>query len=174
MVLALTAPSNIQAEDDLDTVSVDRHSFVRSLGIPAGYMDWSANMRLNLALTDGYPVRPEITFHETFSAKKSEGDWLMVNVLAGYFLLRYNFAPSGNKWVPFVSGGGGVHYMLSRDDRGLVWGKTLYHYITAKAHGFAGVEWAVKPNRFLIAQIRATYPSDRILDAAYIGYGIRF
>jgi hypothetical protein len=173
-IIALTVPSEVQAEDSLDAAGVKRHSIVRGLGIPAGFMDWSANMRLSLTLSDGHPLRPEITFHETFSAKKSEGEWMMVNVLAGYFLVRYNFAPLENRWVPFVSGGGGAHYILSRDGRGFTHDKTLYHYLSAKAHGFAGLDWNFKSNKFLVAQVRFTYPSDLILDAAYIEYGIRF
>lgn len=173
-ILALMPPLNLQAEDTIDSGVVKRHSIVRSLGIPAGYMDWSANMRLYFTLNDNHPWRPELIIHESFSAKKSEGEWMLVNVLAGYFLMRYNIVPLENKWVPFVAGGVGAHYILSRDGRGYVGSDSLYHYTTVKAHAFAGVDWNFMANKFLALQVRFTYPSDPVLDAMYIGYGIRF
>ena len=173
-ICVLVAPSNESAQGSPDSSTVKRHSIVRGLGIPAGYMDWSANMRLNLTLSDGHPWRPELVIHESFSAKKSEGEWMLVNVLAGYFLMRYNFVPLENKWVPYLSGGGGVHYILSQDRRGYVGSDTLHHYCSAKAHGFAGVEWNFRSNKFFAGQVRLTYPSDLLLDAVYFNYGIRF
>ena len=45
--------------------------------------------------------------------------------------------------------------------------------LVSKAHAFLGVEVSLGPMFFLSGQVRTTYPSDPVLDAAYVGLGIR-
>lgn len=163
-IIALSAPSSVQAE----------HSFEFGAGAPRGFMDVSANSFLNISLkTDGH-FRWQPVLHESFAAKKSGDEWLLVNVLAGYFLLRYDFNESRTGYVPFVAAGGGLHFMTSHASTR---GRTRGYYklkLLTKAHGFLGVERTHGNNRHLSLKVRFTYPSDLLLDAVYFNYGIRF
>lgn len=163
-ILALSAPSNVRAESSLEF----------GAGFPRGFMDVSANSFLNISLKTDGRLRWQPVLHNSFSAKKSEDEWLLVNVLAGYFLLRYDFNESRTGFVPFVSSGGGLHFMTSHaSERGRTRGYYKLKLLT-KAHGFLGVERTHGDNRHLSLKVRFTYPSDLLLDAVYFNYGIRF
>lgn len=163
-IMVLTAPSSVHAE----------HSFEFGAGAPRGFMDVSVNSFLNISLkTDGH-FRWQPVLHESFAAKKSGEEWLLVNVLAGYGLLRYDFNKSRTGLLPFVAAGGGLHFMTSHaSTRGRSSGYYKFKLLT-KAHGFLGVERTHGHNKHLSLKARFTYPSDLLLDAVYFNYGIRF
>ncbi|MCK4461147.1 MAG: hypothetical protein KAW46_05050 [candidate division Zixibacteria bacterium] len=163
-IFALTAPSEVQAE----------HSFEFGAGIPRGFMDVSANSFLNISLkTDGH-FRWQPVLHESFAAKKSDGNWLAVNVLAGYGLLRFDFNKSRTGFVPFVAAGGGLHFMTSITSKSGPVHDDFELKLLAKTHGFLGVESTHGNNKHFSLKVRFTYPSDLLLDAVYLNYGIRF
>lgn len=163
-MIALSVPSNAQAE----------HSFEFGAGLPRGFMDVSANSFLDLTLKTFGHLRLQPVLHESFAAKKSDGDWLAVNVLAGYGLLRFDFNKSRIGFVPFVSAGGGLHVMTSFTFREGPLHDDFKLKLLAKSHGFLGVERTLGDNRHLSLKVRFTYPSDLLLDAVYFNYGIRF
>jgi hypothetical protein len=112
--------------------------------------------------------------HESFAVKKSEGDWLALDVLAGYGLLRYDFLSAPARFMPFVAAGGGVHLMTSFASKSGPVNDDFELKFLAKAHGFAGAEYSIGGSKFLSFKARFTYPSDLFLDAVYLNYGIRF
>jgi hypothetical protein len=163
-IIALMVASNARAE----------HSFEFGAGIPRGFIDVSANSFLNLSLKTNGHFRWQPVLHESFAGKKSGGEWLLVNVLAGYGLLRYDFNESRTGFVPFIAAGGGLHFMTSHASKG---GPSKGNYelkLLAKTHGFVGIERTHGENKHLSLKARLTYPSDLLLDAVYFNYGIRF
>ncbi len=163
-LIMLVLPARVQAE----------HSFEAGLGLPRGYMDVSANSFLNLTLATTGHFRWQSVLSESFAAKKSDGDWLALNVLAGYALIRYDLNKVRTGFAPFVAAGGGLHYMMSFAPRSGPLHDDLELKLLAKLHGFVGVEYSLGDRKLLVLKARLTYPSDIILDAFYLNYGIRF
>ena len=163
-IIALMVPSEAQAE----------HSLEVGAGIPRGFMDVSINSFLNISLKTSGHFRLQPVLHESFAAKKSDDNWLAVNVLAGYGLLRYDFNESRTGLVPFVAAGGGLHFMTSLTSKSGPVGEDSKLKLLAKSHGFLGVERTHGDNKHFSLKVRFTYPSDLLLDAVYLNYGIRF
>ena len=163
-IIALMVPSEVQAE----------HSFEFGAGVPRGFMDVSINSFLNISLKTSGHFRLQPVLHESFAAKKSDDNWLAVNVLAGYGLLRYDFNKSRTGFIPFVAAGGGLHFMTSLTSKSGPVGEDSKLKLLAKSHGFLGVERTHGDNKHFSLKVRFTYPSDLLLDAVYLNYGIRF
>lgn len=163
-VTLVTLPVAAQAE----------HSFEAGLGVPRGYMTVSANSFLNLTLVTNGHFRWQPVLHESFSARKSDGDWLALNVLAGYGLLRYDFRKTQVALAPYLAAGGGLHFMTSHASKSGPLHDDIELKFLAKAHGFVGAEYSIGDSKLLSLKVRFTFPSDIILDAFYLNYGIRF
>ena len=163
-ILTLTVPTEVHAE----------HAIEVGAGAPRGYMAVSVNSFLDITLKTSGHFRLQPVLHESIAARRLNGDWLAVNVLAGYGLLRYDFNESRTGFVPFVAAGGGLHFLTSYASSGSpVKGGTKLKLV-AKTHGFLGIESTHGNNKHFSLKVRLTYPSDLLLDAVYLSYGIRF
>jgi len=163
-IIVLAIPTVVQAE----------HSFEFGAGVPRGVMLFSGNSFLNISLKTAGHFKWQPVLHNSSAVKKSGGEWLALNVLAGYGLLRYDFNESRTGWVPFIAAGGGVHFITSYASSGSPLDDSFKLKLLAKTHGFVGIERTHGSNKHLSLKVRLTYPSDLLLDAVYFNYGIRF
>ncbi len=165
-ILVLLPFGNTHAQAEMGVIG--------SLAVPGGYMDLSVNGAFYARVNVPFPIEPEIILSESFSTKGDGGGGrLSVNVLSGYFLARYSFASPIPKFSPFVAAGAGIHFMYSFSSDESALGDESKSILLSKAHLFFGLDFDLTQKLFLIGQGRLTYPSEIILDSAYLGLGIR-
>lgn len=158
----------VRAEEPLN------HSVEFGLGFPRGVMDISANGLFTLAFPVGQDWQFRTTFHETFSAKKIDGHYFSVNVVAGYALARFGCNQPWRGFAPFAEVGAGLHLITSYASSSSAVTEGTEWKLLSKAHGFVGAEYSFDGDKLLSIKVRFTYPSDLLLDAVYLNYGIRF
>ena len=150
------------------------HSGEFGLGFPRGIMDISANGFFTLAAPVGGSWQFRAMFHETFTAKKIDGHWFTVSVVTGYTLVRFGSNQPWRGFAPFAEVGAGLHLMTSYASSSSAVTEGTEWKLLSKAHGFVGSEYSFDGNKQLSLKVRFTYPSDLLLDAVYLNYGIRF
>jgi hypothetical protein len=158
----------------VNTAAQTEMGLIGSLGIPRGFMDFSVNggwfARMNLS----FPVDPELMLTELFSTKGDGGGGrLSMNVVSCYLLGRYTMPRPVHNLSPFMAVGAGIHFMYSFSSEGSALGDTTKIILLSKAQMFFGLDFDLTSNLFLRGQGRLTYPSDIILDSAYLGLGIK-